>query len=331
MKERSISLYPMKFTPLFREKPWGGDRFRASWGFSNVPEGPVGEAWLLSAVPGSETVVANGVLQGNTLAEVYEVFMEELTGERVYEAYPDQFPLLIKLLDANEWLSVQVHPNDTLAMERYGTPGKTEMWYILDAAPDATIISGFNRDIDRSTLVFVTENNGLSDLMHHEPVAPRDLFYTPAGRVHAIGPGILLAEIQQTSDVTYRLYDWGRTDPHGKPRETHLAKALDAIDFTQPEQIKSPYNRTPDRANKMLHTAHFAVNLIPCQSPLQNDYTLLDTCVVLMCTEGSGNLISGPYLLPFTKGEVILLPADTQQVEIVPDKHAEILEIHIPA
>ncbi len=329
-KEERITLYPMKFRPRFIEKPWGGFRFRDELGYEGVPDNPCGEAWLLSAVPGLETVVDNGPLQGNTLSEVYEVFMEELTGEALYEKHPEQFPLLVKLLDANEWLSLQVHPNDQLADKRYNSTGKTEMWYILDAEQGATLMSGFNREMDRNTMVFVTENGALPDVMHAEPVAKGDLFYTPAGRVHAIGPGIMLAEIQQTSDVTYRLWDWGRVDQDGKPRETHLHKALDAIDFQLNDHPKRAYQQTVNAANEMIRCDHFFVNIIPFNTPMKNDYSHLDTCVALLCTKGAGALISEPWFIPFRAGEVILVPQNTSSVELIAEQPAEVLEIYVP-
>ena len=328
-KETRLNLYPLKFKPLFREKPWGGSRIRDDFGYTGVPEGLCGEAWLLSAVPGSESVVDNGPLKGNSLAEVYEIFMEELVGEKVYKKSPDQFPLLIKILDANEWLSVQVHPDDDLAMERYGTTGKSEMWYILDAAPDAQLISGFEKEAERNTLVFLTENGLLPDILHYEKVSKGDLFYTPAGRIHAIGPGTLLAEIQQTSDTTYRLYDWNRTDESGKLRETHLSQAIEALDFSIIENAKTEYTANINTSNPLLSEEHFTANLIVCHEPMNNDYTMLDSFVILMFTEGEGTLLSENILVPYHKGEVILLPAYTEKIDIVPAAPTEIIEVFV--
>lgn len=328
-EEKKLSLYPLKFKPLFREKPWGGYRIKDDFGYSGVPESPCGEAWLLSAVPGNESVVDNGPLKGNNLAEVYEIFMGELAGEKVYEKSPEQFPLLIKILDANEWLSVQVHPDDNLAMERYGTTGKSEMWYILDAANDAQLISGFEKETERNTLVFITENGLLPDILHYEKVNKGDLFYTPAGRIHAIGPGILLAEIQQTSDTTYRLYDWNRTDEAGKPRDTHLAQAIDAVDFSIIENAKTEYTANINSSNHLLSEEHFTANLIVCHKPMNNDYTILDSFVILLFTKGEGTLLSGNLLVPYHKGEVILLPAYTEKIEIVPSAPTDIIEVFV--
>lgn len=324
-----IQLYPLKFKPLFRKKPWGGYRLKAEFGYGNIPAGLVGEAWLLSAVPGSETVVDNGPLKGNTLSEVYEVFLDELVGELVVEAHPKQFPLLIKILDANEWLSIQVHPDDELALERHGTTGKTEMWYILDAVPGAKLISGFDRELDRNALVFITENKLLPEVVHYEEVHKGELFYTPAGRIHAIGPGILLAEIQQSSDTTYRLFDWGRNGEDGKPRETHLSLALDAIDYDVVEVARTPFEKHPNQSNPMVDEEHFTTRLICCDTPVKNDYSLFDSFVILLFTQGEGSLISGNFVLPYQKGEIILLPATTTHVELLPAKPTEALEIRM--
>lgn len=328
-EEYRISLYPLKFGPLFRLKPWGGSRFIHEFGFTGVPEEPCGEAWLLSGVPGSETQVNNGPLSGNTVSEVYEVFLEELVGEKVYKASPDMFPLLIKMIDANEWLSVQVHPDDELALERHGITGKTEMWYVLEADPGAKLISGFDKELDRNTLVFLTENGILPEVLHREEVFKGDVFFTPAGRVHAIGPGILLAEIQQTSDVTYRLFDWGRVDASGKPRETHLALSLEAIDYAVAGDVKAIYQRQPNHSNPVLSCEHFTTHLILCDTPLIKDYASLDSCVVLLFTRGEGMLVSGPYTVPYHQGEVILLPAITQLAELYPTQSTEVLEVWI--
>ncbi|MFO7721885.1 MAG: type I phosphomannose isomerase catalytic subunit [Bacteroidales bacterium] len=328
-EDEKLQLYPLKFKTRLFEKPWGGTRIRDGFHYSGFTEGPCGEAWLLSAVPGNESVVDNGPLKGNTLSEVYDIFMEELTGDKVFAEHPDQFPILVKILDANEWLSVQVHPDDELARIRHGTFGKTEMWYIMDAEPGARLISGFDHDLERNTLVFITENGRLPDVVHYEPVETGDVFYTPAGRVHAIGPGILLAEIQQTSDITYRLYDWNRKDPQGKPRETHLSLALDAIDYEAPAQIKIPFTRNKNKSNPILAEKHFTTNLIVFDQPMKNDYSLLDSFVILLCTNGSGTMISGRHLVPFSKGEVILLPATTTIIELLPVESCEILEVFI--
>lgn len=330
MNHNPLHLYPLKFKPRFVEKPWGGHRIRDDFNYTGVPDALCGEVWLLSAVPGGESVVDNGPLKGNTLQEVYEIFMEELAGDKVYKEFPDRFPILIKILDANEWLSVQVHPDDTLAAERYRATGKTEMWYILDATPGAELISGFNRELDRDAMVFVTENGLLPEVLHHEPVSPGDAFFTPAGRIHAIGPGILLAEIQQTSDVTYRLYDWNRKDAHGNGRKTHLTEALAALDYTPVNQVKTTIIPQNNQANTLIECPQFQVSLIPFDTPLKNDFTNMNSFVALLFVRGDGMVISDRFVVPYTAGEVILLPANTAEAELLPSAPSEVLQIHIP-
>ncbi|HRZ41234.1 MAG TPA: class I mannose-6-phosphate isomerase [Bacteroidales bacterium] len=330
MENARLKLYPLKFRPLFSEKPWGGFRIRDEYGFPHMPQQPCGEAWLLSAVPGKSTLVDNGPLKGNTLEEVFEIFMEELTGEKAYKASPHLFPLLLKIVDAHEWLSIQVHPDDHLAEQRYGTGGKTEMWYILDAAPEAKLISGFDREIERSTLVFLAENGLLPDVMHYEKVRRGDVFFTPAGRVHAIGPGILLAEIQQTSDITYRIYDWGRKDAKGKPREMHLTESLDAIDFGVTTKAGTHPQHHPGGSEPLVQCPWFHVHRVTAEHPVKKDYTGTDSCVALLFTTGEGMLLSTPYAVPYRKGEVILLPATLEEVEMIPSQPSEWLEVSIP-
>lgn len=330
MENTRLKLYPLKFLPLFSEKPWGGFRIRDEFGYPHTPSNPCGEAWLLSAVPGKSTPVDNGPLKGNTLEEVYEIFMEELVGEKAYKASPDLFPLLLKIVDAHEWLSIQVHPDDTLARQRYGTGGKTEMWYILDAEPEAKLISGFEREIERNTLIFLADNGLLPDIMHYEPVHRGDVFFTPAGKVHAIGPGILLAEIQQTSDITYRIYDWGRKDAKGKPREMHLSASLDAIDYGVTQKAGTHPFPKPEGSEPLVKCPYFHVNRIAAAKPVKKDYSGADSCVALLFTAGEGMLLSKPYAVPYRKGEVILLPATLEEAEVIPSQPSEWLEVSLP-
>ncbi len=327
--EQKIELYPLKFKPLFMVKPWGGDRLKREFGFPGTPSELCGEAWLLSAVPGNETVVANGMLKGNTLSEVYEVFMDELTGSAVQRNFSGQFPLLIKILDASQWLSIQVHPDDDLAKVRYGTTGKNEMWYILDAEQGAQLISGFAKELDRNALLFVAENGLLPDVVHYERVSKGDVFYTPAGRIHAIGPGILLVEIQQTSDITYRLYDWDRTNDQGISRETHIGAALDAVHYELTHNAKTSFDKERNGTSLVLATTHFTTSFIWCDCPMKKDYTLLDSFVIWLVIKGKGTMRSEDSIEGYQPGEVILLPAITGMVELRPDEPSEILEVYI--
>jgi len=224
-------LYPLKFKPIFKDKIWGGNKIKTllNKDFSPLPN--CGESWEISGVQDEISVVSNGFLIGNNLQELIEIYMGDLVGDQVYQKYGIEFPLLIKFIDAHDDLSIQVHPNDKLAMQRHNAYGKTEMWYIIDADRGAKLISGFNTEVTKDAYIKHLENNTLNLILNYEEVKAGDVFFMPAGRVHAIGKGILLTEIQQTSDITYRIYDYNRKGTDGKPRELHTSLALDAIDF----------------------------------------------------------------------------------------------------
>ncbi len=234
-------LYPMKFTPLFRDKIWGGQKIKSvlDMNFGALPN--CGEAWVLSGVGGNETVVANGFLEGNELNELVEIYMDDLVGGKVYEKYQNEFPILVKFIDANDYLSIQVHPDDALAQKRGIGNGKTEMWYIISADEGSELIAGFNKKMTQKTYLDHLESKRLKEILNVEKVSAGDVFFIPAGRVHALGPGILLAEIQQTSDTTYRIYDWDRLDDKGNSRQLHTAEALEAIDFNVYDTYRSAY------------------------------------------------------------------------------------------
>ena len=224
------ALYPLKFLPLYKQVIWGGNRLR-DYGFDYSPLPNCGELWALSTVQGRESVIANGFLMDSTLNEAIEVYMGDLVGEKVYRRFGTDFPLLVKLIDAAQDLSIQVHPDDELARRRGMLQGKTEMWYVMQASEGARIISGFDRDTTPEEYRAALAEGTLPQLLHAEEPKAGDVFFIPAGRVHALGRGIMVAEIQQTSDCTYRLYDWGRVDGDGKPRRLHTAEAMEAIDF----------------------------------------------------------------------------------------------------
>ncbi|HER08916.1 MAG TPA: mannose-6-phosphate isomerase, partial [Bacteroides sp.] len=201
-------LYPLKFKPILKDKIWGGSRLREVLG--KEASDRAGESWEISGVSGDISVVENGFLAGNDLTELVEVYMGDLVGEHIYEQFGLEFPLLIKFIDANDFLSIQVHPGDELARERHNSFGKTEMWYIVEAEADGQLIAGFNREMDRDTYLEHLQRGTLKEIVNFERVKKGDIYYMPSGRIHAIGAGVLLAEIQQTSDVTYRIYDWDR-------------------------------------------------------------------------------------------------------------------------
>ncbi len=324
------ALYPLKFTPVFKEKIWGGQQIRKvlQKDFSPLPN--CGEMWVVSGIPGDESVVQNGELEGNTLNELCEIFMDELLGEKIYDKFGEMFPLLVKIIDTTDWLSVQVHPDDELAATNHGEAyGKTEMWYILKASHDATLISGFKESLNKATFIKSLANKTLTESLNIVPVEAGDVYFIPAGRVHAIGGHILLAEIQQSSDITYRIYDWDRFDVNGLPRELHTDLATEAINFEVVKDAKSPYLKRKDAAVPLIECPQFTTRLLELQKPYLPDYHDLDSFVILLCTEGSLVVSHETGEENITAGEAVLIPACVRHIELKPAPQANILEIFI--
>ena len=323
-------LYPLKFKPQFKEKIWGGDKIRTSLGLDFSPLPDCGDAWVLSGVAGSPSVVENGFLKGNELNELLEIYMDELVGEKVFARHPDEFPILVKFLDTKDYLSIQVHPDDVLAAKRGLGSGKTEMWYILDADPGAELISGFNREMNRESYLKYFTDNRLKEILNFEKVARGDCFFIPSGRVHALGPGILLAEIQQTSDTTYRIYDWDRVDSEGRSRELHTELAVDAIDFTPVESYRTNFRKDSGKPATLVDCPFFTTNLHNLTKPTEFEYSGRDSFVILIVTEGKAVLRSGEEAIGMTMGEVVLVPASLTDVYITPEPNIKYLEVYIP-
>jgi mannose-6-phosphate isomerase len=324
------SLYPLKFEPIFKEKIWGGNRMKSLMPAEYDPPALCGEAWVLSGVGGSTSTVSNGFLAGNDLNEILEVYMYDLVGDAVYEKYGNEFPVLVKLIDANDWLSIQVHPDDELAARRESGRGKTEMWYVLQAGENAQLISGFNKKINREQYQLHLRDGSLPGIMNYEAVNKGDVFFIPAGRVHALGPGILLAEIQETSDTTYRIYDWDRTDSQGKSRDLHIEQALDAIDFAVHEKYRTDYPAAENKSVRLAACEHFTTNLITLNTyGMEKDYGSIDSFVALLCVDGEAKLLHRDGSDMLKTGELLLLPATCDQVSIHPHPRTRLLEIFI--
>ena len=323
-------LYPLRFKPVLKDTLWGGTKLRDVLGKETGGMQRIGESWEISGVEGSISIVDNGFLKGNSLQELVEVYMGDLTGDHVFEKFGHEFPLLIKFIDATEILSIQVHPDDKLAAKRHNAFGKTEMWYILDADPGAEIITGFNRDISREVYLEHLKNKTLREILNIEKAHAGDVFFIPPGRVHAIGAGILLTEIQQTSDITYRIYDWDRTDANGTSRALHTDLALDAIDFKKYPSYKTEYTDIPDRVNDLVRCKYFSTQLIHLLRPMEKDYYALDSFVILIGLEGKTRILfpGGEELL--SRGETLLLPAVMHSVEMIPDEESRLLEVYVP-
>lgn len=325
------NLYPLKFAPILKERIWGGNKLSTVLGKKLPLDKKIGESWELSAVEGDVSVVTNGFLKDNNLRELVEVYMGDLVGEKVYEKFGNDFPLLIKLIDASDDLSIQVHPNDELAQKRHNSFGKTEMWYVVGHDKDAKIYVGFNQPVDKQTYVKYLNENKLADLLNVETAAKGDTFFIPSGRIHAIGKGNLIAEIQQTSDITYRMYDWGRVDANGQSRELHTEQAVDAIDYSFYPKYKTEYEAKENQSNTLVECPYFTTNLIKLNKGkgLETDYTMLDSFVIYMVLEGDVEVKHNDGTESAKAGDTLLLPATLEQVTLSAKSNAEILEVYI--
>lgn len=323
-------LYPLKFTPIYKDKIWGGNKIKSvlNKDFGSLPN--CGESWELSGVEGNVSVVSNGYLGGNSLEELIEVYMGDLVGDNIYETYGTEFPLLIKFIDANDDLSIQVHPDDEMAAERHNSYGKTEMWYVMQADKGAKLQSGFNQPVDQEKYLEKLEKVELTDILNFEEVTAGDVFFIPAGRVHAIGKGILLAEIQQTSDITYRIYDYDRRDDKGNTRELHTDLALDAIDYTLFPEYKSNYEVKANESVELASCQYFTTNVLELTEVVDKDYNKLDSFVIYICMEGELVVETEAGTELVQMGETILIPASIENVHLKPvTASAKLLEVYI--
>ena len=327
-KTMDTALYPLKFLPLFKNKVWGGNKIK-SFGFDYQPLPNCGELWALSGLPGNESVISNGFLQESTITEAAEIYMGELLGEKIFDHFGTEFPLLLKLIDAADDLSIQVHPDDTLARSRGMESGKTEMWYVLEADPGAELIDGFRRKTSTDEYLDHLRQNTLVDLLNIEQPQAGDVFFIPAGRVHAIGKGLLLAEIQQASDCTYRLYDYNRPDSDGRLRTLHTEEALDALDFSPLSDGRTHYNYRPNATTPLVECPYFVTNLIPLDKPMRKDFSSLDSFVVYLCVEGIAAVKTLENIVAIHAGECVLVPAAADSVELFSEGPAKLLEVYI--
>ena len=322
-------LYPLKFTPIVKDKIWGGKKLKSLLNKKHASE-ICGESWEISGYEGQVSVVSEGFLQGNELPELVEIYMGDLVGDKVFETFGLQFPLLIKFIDAAEMLSIQVHPGDTMAYELHKSFGKTEMWYVLQADEGSSLISGFRSRLDKKTYTNLLEKGELESALNYEKVSKGDVFFIPAGRVHAIGPGILLAEIQQNSDATYRIYDFNRKDAQGQLRELHTREALDAIDFMVHDSYRTSYPVIPNKTVNVVDCRYFTTNVMNFDKPVEKDFNLIDSFIIYMCTEGEGEIEYGEgATVSFVKGETLLIPAILKNLVIKPFRASTMLEVYI--
>jgi len=323
-------LYPIKFKPVYKEKVWGGERLNKIIG-KKVNGNHIGESWELSGIAGSVSVVSNGFLTGNDLHEIIEVYMGDILGERVFEKFGNEFPLLLKFIDANQVLSVQVHPDDYMAMEKHESFGKSELWYIVDAAPDAYVYTGFNREVSKIRVAEHIKNNTIPEILNKEIAKNGDSFFIPAGRIHATGPGVLFAEIQQSSDITYRVYDWNRKGIDGKLRDLHINAALEAIDYKQPRNFRNVYENKIEQPIEIGHCSYFVVNKLIVKQSYTAEYNGIDSFVAYMCLKGDAILLcDNGTKETICMGETVLIPAVIENVRIQCQNGVELLEIYIP-
>jgi mannose-6-phosphate isomerase len=322
-------LYPLKFEPLLKDKVWGG--YALERDFNKKPAGlpNIGESWELSSVDGNLSVVSNGFLAGNNIEELIEVYMGDITGDSIFEKFGNKFPLLFKFIEAGEDLSVQVHPGDAMAKEKHNDYGKTEMWYILESEKDAKIYTGFREGVTKEMYEESVANGTVPELLFVETAEPGDSFFTPAGRIHAIGKGVVLVEIQQTSDLTYRISDWNRKSNGKVKRELHLELALEAMDFSAVGKIKLKKEPELNKTENLVNCEYFTTNILHFNTAIKKEYHLIDSFVVYICIEGEFRLRWEGNSENVTKGETVLLPAMIRDVILDASVNARVLEVYI--
>jgi len=325
-----MKLYPLVFEPILKEVIWGGE---AICRFKRTPceRKGIGESWEVSVLPNAVSVVSTGSLSGKTLEEVIEMAPVELLGQSVIDRFGKRFPLLVKFIDAAADLSVQVHPDDDVAMARHHSSGKSEMWYVIDALPGSRLVSGFSVPMDKAEYTRRVVDGSLEEVLRYIEVKPGDVFLLPSGRVHAIGAGIFLAEIQQSSDITYRMYDYNRRDAQGQLRQLHVEEAGDAIDYSPITEGKTLYQKRDNDVVPLVGCSYFQVNCIrlTCQLEIPRSYRDIDSFVLLVCMGGEGFLRYDAGEQPIMQGTTVLLPALLKDVVIGTDSECLLLEVYV--
>jgi mannose-6-phosphate isomerase len=322
-------LYPLKFEPVLKDKIWGGNALVSRYNKKPISSPLVGESWELSAVADNQSLISNGFLEGNSIEELIEVYMGDITGDVIFEKFGSEFPLLIKFIEAREDLSVQVHPGNDLAKERHNAYGKTEMWYILESEKGSKIYTGFREGVTKDLYQEALRNGELAELLNVETAEAGDTFFTPAGRVHAIGAGNVLVEIQQTSDITYRLFDWNRENSGKEKRELHTELAMDAIDFTAFGKNKIRKYPELNKTVNLVNCEFFNTNIIRFNTQIKKEYFQYDSFVLYICISGEFLILWDENSEKVSKGETVLLPAMIKEVTLEPSGEAGLLEIFI--
>ncbi len=339
---KRTGLYPLLFENNFHATVWGGNHLKPLKRLAADDE-PVGESWEVSAVPGSQSVVSNGPLAGKGLATLMREYGPRLVGEAVCKQYGEQFPLLVKFIDAAKDLSIQVHPDDTLARQRHNTFGKTEMWYVIKSEPGARLYSGFKTPITKEEYVRRIEEGTICDVLASHTVKPGDVFFIPAGRVHTICGGILLAEIQQSSDITYRIFDYNRPGLDGKPRQLHTEQAMDAIDYRVYDNYCTRYEHRRNAPVPVVESKYFVVNLLEIDTATPRTLRPYDSFVIYVCMEGNctirvkaqdaeGEACPAVDTIELSEGYSCLVPACVADLEVTPhnaNSTSKLLEVYI--
>ncbi len=310
-----MNLYPLKFDPILKERLWGGTKLKTVLN-KPIKSDITGESWELSTVKGAISVVANGSLRGSSLQDLIEENAVALLGQGVVDRFGKEFPILIKFIDAKQDLSIQLHPNDALAKKRHNSFGKTEMWYVMDANPGARLIVGFNRDVEKEEYKKSVEQDTLLDLLNYEIVSEGDTFFINTGKIHAIGAGVLLAEIQQTSDITYRVFDFNRRDKNGKLRELHTEQALDAIDYRKKDDFRVHYTKTGNEVNEMVDCPYFKTDYLALSKTIRQDLKNRDSFTIFMCVDGKAVIENDWGSITIEKGETNLIAANSTFLSI---------------
>ncbi|WP_428225692.1 type I phosphomannose isomerase catalytic subunit [Flavobacterium sp.] len=319
-----MELYPLQFKPILKERIWGGTQLES---FLNKPvvSKTTGESWEISGLEGDVSIVSKGVYAGESLNALISKYPVEMLGAKVYATFGEEFPLLFKFLDAKEDLSIQVHPNDTLAKERHNANGKTEMWYVVQAEENARLIVGFKEDASKEAYLECLKNKSLTSILDDYPVKAGDVFYLETGTVHAIGAGTLIAEIQQSSDITYRIYDFDRKDANGNLRELHVDFALDAINYKKID-VKKAYEASLNKEVSLVDSPYFSAAIIDLDGVLDKNNSN-DSFVVYMCVGGVFEIQVEDKKYEFQLGDSVLIPAALTNFQL--SGQAKLLEINI--
>lgn len=323
-------MYPLLFKPNLKTVVWGGEKLTVWKGLDRTPN--IGESWEVSAIPGSESVIANGEFEGRRLTDLIEQFPTEILGRKVVEDYGKNLPLLVKFIDAQKDLSIQVHPDDEMASRMHGKRGKTEMWYVIDAEPGAYLYAGFSKELTREQYKLYVESGAITEALARHEVHPGDVFYLPAGRVHAICGGIILAEVQQSSDVTYRIYDYDRPGLDGKPRELHTELAAQALDFTVYDEYRTNYDATEDAANYVVRSPYFSVKVEEVNGRFHRKLIKYDSFIISMCLKGDCiiKVRESAEEIVLKEGNSCLIPAAIADYDIIPlDGKSRVLDAYV--